>query len=177
MIDAKKFLRRANGNDAARFEKDDARSEQQRFAEIVSDKDNSFAEPARQGAEFALEFRTRDGIESAEGLVHQENRRIGSESAGNPNALALAAGEFAGAAIGKFGWVQSNQAHQLANTNGSAAAVPFLKCGNERHIFGNRKMRKKSGVLNDISDAAAQFDGVPLCGWAILDENLAFGWQ
>jgi hypothetical protein len=54
MIDAEKFLRRAGGNDAAGFEKNDARSKQQCFAEIVRDKDNSLAKPARQSAEFSL---------------------------------------------------------------------------------------------------------------------------
>ena len=91
MIEAKKFLRRRAGDDAAGFEQDNAGGEEQGFAEIVGNEDNGFAEAAGEGAKFALEFGACDGIERAEGLVHDEDGRIGGESAGDTDALALAA--------------------------------------------------------------------------------------
>ena len=80
------------------LEKNDAGGEAAGFAQIVGDEDDRLAEPARDVAEFALHFGARDGVESAEGLVHQQNRRISGECTGHADALALAAGELIRAA-------------------------------------------------------------------------------
>jgi hypothetical protein len=98
MVEQKKFLWRGARHDTAGFEQNDARREKQGFAQIVGDEDNGFAKAARERAEFALEFRAGDRIERAEGLVHQKNRRIGSESAGYADTLPLAPGKFTGVA-------------------------------------------------------------------------------
>src|SRR5216684_1933628 len=81
MIDAGKFLGRGVSDDSAIFEKNDARGEDERFAKVVGDKDDGFAETAGEGAEFALKLGAGDGIESAERLVHEENGRIGGKGA------------------------------------------------------------------------------------------------
>jgi hypothetical protein len=90
-------------------------TEKKGFADVVGDEDNGFIEVAGEGPEFALKLGTGDGIEGAEGLVHQENRGIGSKSAGNADALALTARELAGAARGKFGWIEADDAEQFIN--------------------------------------------------------------
>jgi hypothetical protein len=89
MIDAEKFLRRGGGDDAAGLEQNDARRQEERFAEIVGDEDDGLAEAASQIAEFALKFGARNGIESAEGLVHQEHRWVCRKSARDADALTL----------------------------------------------------------------------------------------
>ncbi len=127
MIEAEKFLRGSAGDDAAGFEQDDARGKQQGFAQIVSDEHDGLAKAAGECAEFALELGAGDGIECAEGLVHEKNGWISSEGAGNTDALALAAGKFAGAAAGKFRWIKSNQGQELPDAHGGAAGVPFFE--------------------------------------------------
>ena len=175
MIDAEKFLGRSDSDDAASFEKNDTRGEQQSLAEVVSDENDGFAKAMRQGAEFALQLGAGDGIERAEGLIHKKDGWIGGESACDSHALALAAGEFAGVAVSKFSGVQSDEGQEFADANGGAATVPFFERGDQGDVFGNRKMGEETGVLNDVPDAAAELDGVPLRGGAILDKNLAFG--
>jgi len=108
MVKMKEFLRGSSGNDAAGFKQDNARGEEQSFAQIVSDEDDGLAEAAGQGAELALKLGAGDGIERAEGFVHQQNWRIGSESAGNANALTLAAGKLARAAVRKFRRIETD---------------------------------------------------------------------
>jgi len=171
MIEAEEFLWRSSGDHAAGFEQDDAGSEEQGFAQIVGDEDDGLAQTAGEGAEFALELGTGDGIERSEGLVHEEKGGISSEGAGNTDALALAAGKFAGAATGKFRWFKSNQGQELPDAHGGAAAVPFLKRGDERDVFRDGEMGEKTGVLNDVTNAATKTDGVPSGGRAILDED------
>ncbi len=113
MIEAKKFLRRSEGDKTSIVKEGDALAEKKGFADVVSDEDDSFVEAEGEGPEFALKFGTGDGIKGAEGLVHQENRRIGSKSAGDADTLALAAGEFVRTAGGKFGWIEADHAEQL----------------------------------------------------------------
>jgi hypothetical protein len=73
----------------------------------VRDEDDGFFEAASEGAEFALKLGASDGIEGAERLVHEKDGRVGSEGAGDADALALAAGKFARTARGKFGGIET----------------------------------------------------------------------
>jgi hypothetical protein len=175
MIDARKFLRSGIGNDAAAFEKDNARRQEQRFAKIVGDEDDGLAETAREGAEFALKLCARDGIERTEGLVHQEDGRIGGEGAGDADALALAAREFVRAAGGEFGGIEANESKEFVDASGSAGSIPFFKGRDERDVLGNGEMGEKACFLNYITDAAAEANGIPFGGGATADDDLACG--
>jgi hypothetical protein len=99
MIDAGKFLGRAVRDSSAIFEQDDARGEQKRFAKIVGDKDDGFAEASCEGAEFTLKLGASDGIKSAKRLVHQENAWFSSEGARDADALTLSTRQLVRAAI------------------------------------------------------------------------------
>ena len=125
MIDAQKFPRRGAGDDAAFFEQNDARGQQQRFTEIVGDEHDGFAQAAREVGEFALQFRARDGIERAEGLVHQEDRRIGAESARNADPLSLAAGKLGGASLREFARFESYETQQFVDAGLQCARNPI----------------------------------------------------
>jgi len=175
MIKLEKFLRRGAGHDAAGLEQNDARREQQRFPQIVGDKNNRFAKSPRESAEFALKFRARDGIERAERFVHQQNRRIGGERASHADALALPAGKFARAPLAKFAWIEADKLKHFLDARGDARRGPFLQSGNERDILRNREMGEESGFLDHVADATTEADGVPIAGGASLDLNLPIG--
>jgi len=172
VIEAKKLLRSGAGDDAAGFEQDDARGEKQCFAEIMGDEHDGFAETAGEGAEFTLEFGAGDRIERAEGLVHEQDGRIGGESACDADALALAAGEFAGAAMGEFAGIETDKLEHFLDAGGGARGVPVFQSGDEGDIFCDGEMGEEAGILNHITDAAAEADGVPDGGRAALDEDL-----
>ena len=127
MIDAGKFLRGGVNDDAAAFEEDDARGEQERFAKIVGDKDNGLAEAASEGAEFTLKLGAGDRIESAKGLVHQENGRVDGEGTGNADALALAARKFVRAATAVLCRFETDKGKEFADSGGGAGGIPFFK--------------------------------------------------
>jgi hypothetical protein len=135
MVVAEEFLGGSTGDDAAGFEKNDARGEEERLAEVVSDKDDGFAEAANEAAEFALKLGAGDGIKGTERLIHEQNGRIGGEGAGHADTLALAAGEFAGPAMGKFTWVEADEAEHLLDTGGGAGRVPLFQSRNESDVF------------------------------------------
>lgn len=98
MLEAEELRGRSEGNQLARMQKPDARAEEHGFVQIVGDEENGFAEAPGKGAEFALEFGARDGIQGAERLIHKQNGWVGGEGAGDTDALALASGKFAGIA-------------------------------------------------------------------------------
>src|SRR6266404_152913 len=175
MIDAGKFLGRGGSDDAAFFEKDDARGEKQRFAKIVSDEDDGFAEAAGEGAEFALKLGAGDGIEGAEGLVHEEDGRVGGEGAGDTDALALAARELVRAAVTVFGRLETDKGKELVDTRGGAGGIPFFQRRDQSNVFGDGEMREETRFLNDIADAAAEADGMPIGGGATANDDLAVG--
>jgi hypothetical protein len=171
VVEAEKFLRRSAGNDAAALQQHDAGSEEQSFTQIMRNKNDCFAQTVREGAEFALELGAGDGIECAEGLVHEENRRVGGEGAGDADALPLATREFAGAAAGEFARIEADKLEHFVNAGGDAGGVPFFQCGNEGDVFRNREMREKARLLNNVSDAAAKADGVPFHGGAVMHKD------
>ena len=110
MVETEKILRRPEGDQTSCLEKRYALTEKKGFANVVCYEDDSLIEAMSQCAEFALKLGAGDGIEGAEGLIHQKNRRIGGKSAGDANALALAAREFTRVAGGKFSGIETYQA-------------------------------------------------------------------
>jgi len=174
MLEAKEFLRRGAGNNMASFEQDDAGREEKSFAKVVSDEDDRFAKTVDQGAEFALKLRARDGIERSEGFVHQENGWIGCESTGNSYALALASGEFARVAMREFARIEADKMEHFIDAAGDASCIPTFQAGHETDILCNGEMGKQAGLLNHVTDAASQADGIPGSGRTILDQDFSF---
>src|SRR6266568_4941164 len=57
-----------------------------RFANVVSDKDNGFASRFPNALEIAIKLLAGEGIEGGKGLIHQEDARIRREGAGQGDA-------------------------------------------------------------------------------------------
>lgn len=108
MVEAEKILRSPESGQASRLKKCDAMAKKKCFANIVRDEDDSLIEAASQGAEFALQFSSGDGVKSAEWLIHEQDGRIGGEGACDSHALALTARQFARMPSGKFGRIETN---------------------------------------------------------------------
>jgi hypothetical protein len=173
MIDAGKFLRGGVGDDAAALKKDDARGEQQRFTEIVGDEDDGFAEAAGKGAEFALKLGAGNGIERTEGLVHKEDRRVGSKSPRYADALALSARKFVRLPRRELDGIKAHEGEKFIDAGGGASGVPMFKSGDKRNVLGHAEMGEKPRFLNYIADAAAEPNGIPFGGGAAADDDLA----
>src|SRR5713226_1917232 len=89
-----KFIGGMYRNQAACFHESDACAEQQGFAKIMGDENNCLPQALLEREKFTLQFSARDGIESAERLVHQENGRIGGQRTSHADSLTLSSGEF-----------------------------------------------------------------------------------
>jgi len=108
----------------------------------VGDEDDGLGEAAREGAEFALKLGAGDRIERAEGLVHQENGRVGGEGASDADALALTAGKLVRPSRGELGGIEPTRvrssltrelvraASHFSSDGTSAMFSATVKCGN-----------------------------------------------
>ncbi len=177
MVQVKKFFGRGAGDDEADFEQDNARGEKQCFAQIVRDENDGLAEAADKSAEFALKLGAGDGIERAEGLVHEQNGGISCESAGHADALTLASGEFARAAMREFARIEADKMEHFIDTLGSASGIPAFEGRDESDVFRNREMGEEAGILNDVTDATAETDRVPRGGRPFLNKDFSFRGQ
>jgi len=58
------------GDHFSGLQQNDARGQEQRFADVVSDENNGFFEAMREGGKFSLQFSASDGIKRSERFIH-----------------------------------------------------------------------------------------------------------
>ena len=86
----------------ALVEHGDRVGEAEGLVDVVRHEDHRLGEARLQVAELVLQAGADERIERAEGLVHQQDRRIGGQGAGEADALALAAAQLRGIASGEL---------------------------------------------------------------------------
>src|SRR2546427_13132238 len=79
MLRAPELLRRPEEYDPAFVHQPDRAAEQQALTRVVRHEDNRLAKTPLQGEKLALQLDACDRIERPEGLVEQEDGRIGGE--------------------------------------------------------------------------------------------------
>ncbi len=96
-----------------------------RLVDVVGDEDHRLADLAVEPPQLVLQPEARDRVERAERLVHQQHGRVCRERAGEPDALALAAGQLRGVALG-VGLLEPDELEQLAGAllRSAASAQP-----------------------------------------------------
>ena len=96
------LARRADLRDPRALLQDhDLVAEQERLVDVVRDEHDRLVELALQADELLLQVGAHDGVDRAERLVHEQDVRIGRESARDADALLLAAGQLARVALGE----------------------------------------------------------------------------
>ena len=62
----------------------------------MSDENNGLVEPELEPVHLVLELGAGHGVQGGEGLIHEDDLRVGGKGAGYADALPLAAGELGG---------------------------------------------------------------------------------
>ncbi len=75
----------------------------------------------------------------------------------------------------KVARIKADEMEHFLYAGGRARGIPVFQSGDKGDVLRNREMGKEAGLLDDITDAAAEANGVPFCRGAILDEDYAFG--
>ncbi len=162
--------RRELGELAADAQDGDLVAELDRLVDVVGDEDDGLAELALQAQELVLELLAHDRVDGAERLVHEHDRRVGRERAGDADALLLAAGELRRVAPRHRG-VEADPLHELHRAVAGLLLVPAEQQRHRRDVVDDGAVREQAGVLDDVADAAAQRGRVGLRGVLAVDED------
>ena len=142
----------------------DAGGQHERLADVVGDEEGGLVDAAAEVEEQALEFEAGDGVERGEGLVEQEQGRVGGEGAGDADALLLPAGEMARIAAAEFSGRESDGMEQFSTRAAMRSGGQPSRRGDEADVGFDRPVREEAAVLDDVAHAAAEADGVPFGG-------------
>ena len=94
-----------------------------RLVDVVGDEDDRLAQLGLQAQELVLQALAVDRVDRAERLVHEHQRRVGGERAGDADALALAAGELRRVARRGSRAVEADELEQLVDAGARCARL------------------------------------------------------
>ncbi len=66
---------------------------------------------------------------------------------------------------------------EFFHTGGDSNGIPFFESGDEADILRDGEMGKETGLLNDVTDAAAKLDRIALGGGSTFDKDLSLRWD
>jgi hypothetical protein len=139
---------------------DDAVGEEHRLRDRVGDEDDGLARLAPDAEELDVHELAGHGVERAERLVHQQQRRVVDERAGQRHALAHAARQLVGVLV-----LEALEAGQLEQAEGAPARrlpVEAQHLYRQHHVVEDVPPRQQDGILEDDADVAAgAVDGPP----------------
>ena len=144
--------------------------------QVVRDENGGFSKLTNQPRKFLLQICPRNGVESTERLVEQQQFWFGGERARNADTLPLAAGKLVRKPVGKFCGVEADEIEHLASSLTFSRRFPIFKPQHESDILGNGKMRKQPAVLDNVADMPPEPNGIPLGRWPTIDQNFTGGW-
>src|SRR5438094_8371285 len=122
--------------------------------------------------EFPLQRSPSDGIERAERLVHQENWRIGGQSAGNAYSLALSTRKLTWMPRGQLR-IESDQLQEFLHTLSDALRRPSLKLRHERDIALDGEVGKQPDFLDHVTNRAPKADQIPITKRAAVNPDFS----
>ena len=165
-------LGRSGLADGAGDEDDDFVGEAEGFVAVVGDEEGGDAGLAGDAGKVFDEGGTGGWIECGEGFVEEEEFGLDGEGAGQADALGLAAGEFAGVAIG-----EGADAETIEPVGGGVAplgAGDAVEAEGGFDIFDDGGVEEE-GLLEGGGHAAAGGEGVLSHGDAV-DSEVTAGW-
>ena len=126
----------------------------------MGDEDDGLLHAPLDADELVLQAVTRQPVDGAEGLVHEQDRRVGSQGPGDPHALALAARELGRVAAAVEVRVEAHQGQQVACPLSSAARIPAQQAGDGGDVLGDRDVGEEAHLLDHVADAKPELDRV-----------------
>jgi hypothetical protein len=125
------------------------------LADVVGDQHHRLGQAREQPPELLLELRAHDGVEGAERLVEQQDRRVQHEGAHQPHPLALAAAELARVASQRVRG-QPGQVGQLSHARRDPRARPALRLRGQRHVVEGGQVRVEPAILHHVAHAGQE---------------------
>jgi len=91
------------------------------------------------------------------------------ERPGDPDRLALTAGELVGKAVAMLGAVEPHQLDQLVDAGGDPRIIPAEQPRRDGDVLGDRHVREEADVLKHVAEPPAQLDRIDRADVLALD--------
>ena len=124
--------------------------------------------------QFVLQALPGDRVDRAEGLIHQQHRRVGGQRACHADALLLTAGELPRVAVPVLTGLEADQVEQLVHPVRDALLVPLEQTGDERDVVADGEVGEQARALDDVADVTPELVGV-LTGHVLVADQDAAG--
>ena len=121
--------------------------------------------------ELVLDHLAVDRVHRAEGLIHQQHRRICRQGADHADALLLAAGHLARIAVEELMRIQRHHVHQLFGAGFAARFIPAQHARYDGNVLFDGHVREQANLLDHVANVAAQGDGVHPAGVFAVDQD------
>ncbi|SLD20237.1 Uncharacterised protein [Mycobacteroides abscessus subsp. massiliense] len=125
----------------------------------MRDEDDGLVQLGLQPLHLGLQVVAHVGVNRTEGLIHQQDRRVGGQRTRHPDTLLLASGELRGIP----GRQLRIEPHPLQHfERGFPRRAPGFTAQHRHggHVVDHPLVGHQTGVLNDVSDAQPQLDRV-----------------
>ena len=142
----------------------------------MADKDNGFAQLLLDVFHLVLQRLAGHGVQSAERLIHQHNRRGGRQSPQHADPLLLAAGELGRILLGVGFHIDHFQ--KVPDDLITFGLVILEQLGHDADVLSDRHVGEQTDLLDHIADVAAQIYLVLIPNiFAVNEDGAAVGFQ
>jgi hypothetical protein len=137
----------------------DAIGETEGLGQVMGHEDSGFAQRLFDLQELTVKLQAGQGVQGSEGLIQEDDGRIGGQGTGEGDALALASGKLGGMAAG-LDIGKSDELQHLPRPGLSAGVVPAEETGDQLDVPLDRPVRNQAAVLGHVADPPPQSDGI-----------------
>jgi hypothetical protein len=157
---------------AAGLEHRDPVAELDGLVDVVGDEHDRLVQLLLEAEELVLQLGADDGVDRAERLVHQHDRRVGGEGPRDADALLLPARQLERVPLAHRG-VEPDPLHQLQRPRPRLLLVPGEQVRDGGDVVEDGAVREEPGVLDHVADAAPQLGGLALADVLPVDQHAA----
>ena len=143
------------------------------LVDVMGHEEDRLGEALLQSQELVLETFADDGVDRAEGLVHEHDRRVRGQGASHAHALPLAARELARIALAVSSGLEAHERQELVGARRAGGLGPAQQARHRGHVLGDGLVREEPGLLDDVADAATQLGDVAAADVLPVDEDPA----
>ena len=128
----------------------------QSLRHVVGDEDEGLVQLLLEALHLLLQGAAGHGVQGAEGLIHQDDRRGGGQCPEDADALLLSAGHLRGVLVGVLLIGHLHHGEHVADDLVALLLGVLQQLGHHADVLGHRHVGEQADLLDHIADVAAQ---------------------
>ena len=150
------LFRRRHLDDVAVVHEDNDVGQIQSLRHVVGDEDEGLVQLLLEALHLLLQGAAGHGVQGAEGLIHQDDRRGGGQCPEDADALLLSAGHLRGVLVGVLLIGHLHHGEHVADDLVALLLGVLQQLGHHADVLGHRHVGEQADLLDHIADVAAQ---------------------